>query len=382
MAINTSTITQLISDFRVLSEKDSITPESLGTLLQQLANLIHNAAADSDFSEVVKALSKVPTALVGLSQGTPNKNNILLNIIQSDLEKGILSTKYDAVVIQQATTERAGAMRAEHVVDLNNTRDGLRELSAEHRDLQNRVGDLVTTVSNQGMNINKVTQQARDNAQDISNVFDFANEASEEIAGLQENVHQNGLAISGIKKITDCPKIAAEVVSGNLQIVNYDYYIKNGYGAFVFRFTTKRNRACLENQPDKRRGQKHKGWHVIGGIPDNVIFDSNGFAKFRTSPLDEWHSLKDAPISHSLEPEYVVGVKGEGEGRYVPWGRKRICLRNDRMKYMMRRFRFAIGFAKAYERDVYSISPAKLVSNLAEFSVIFDPSSDKFHFGE
>ena len=107
MAINTSTITQLISDFRVLSEKDSITPESLGTLLQQLANLIHNAAADSDFSEVVKALSKVPTALVGLSQGTPNKNNILLNIIQSDLEKGILSTKYDAVVIQQATTERA-----------------------------------------------------------------------------------------------------------------------------------------------------------------------------------------------------------------------------------------------------------------------------------
>ena len=31
MAINTSTITQLISDFRALSQKDSISPESLGS---------------------------------------------------------------------------------------------------------------------------------------------------------------------------------------------------------------------------------------------------------------------------------------------------------------------------------------------------------------
>ena len=62
MAINITTITQLISDFRVLSQKDSISPESLGVLLQRLADLINSAASDADYKaiyELFRSLSPI-----------------------------------------------------------------------------------------------------------------------------------------------------------------------------------------------------------------------------------------------------------------------------------------------------------------------------------
>ena len=70
MAINTSTITQLISDFRALSQKDSISPESLGVLLQRLADLINSAASDEEYKAIYNAfhnfvanIAAVPNAL-------------------------------------------------------------------------------------------------------------------------------------------------------------------------------------------------------------------------------------------------------------------------------------------------------------------------------
>ena len=111
-------------------------------------------------------------------------------------------------------------------------------------------------------------------------------------------------------------------------------------------------------------------------------FDSNGFALFRTSPLDEWHDQKDAPFTYAYAPDYIIGVKDTADKRYVPWGKKKVKLANNRGNYMMRRFRFAIGFGKPYERDIAWLSPGKLASNLAEFTVIFDPLTEEFHFGK
>ena len=187
--------------------------------------------------------------------------------------------------------------------------------------------------------------------------------------------------ISAIKLITDCPKINVDIVDGKLRIMNSGYYTRNGYYAFVFRFTSKRNRAKLKDTPDKTRGAKHKGWHVIGGMPDNLKIDGQGYVQFRTSPLDEWHALRDAPISYSFEPDYLIGVKGSGDERYVSWGKRKVPIK-DGINLVMRRFRFAIGFAKPISRDVESLPPAFLASNLAEFSVIFDPGTKKFHLGK
>ena len=278
MAIDTSSISKLISDFRALSQKDSISPESLGALLQKLAELITTAAADADFIALSKDASKY------------------------------------------------------------------------HSQIPTIVDNL------------KIT--------------------NDYLTATMKDVSTNAASIDKIKSVTDCPRIAAQVVDGKLQIVNYGYYLLKGYKPFVFRFTSKCNRANLQDYPQRKRGAKHKGWHVIGGLPNNVKFDSNGCVMFRTSPLCEWGALKDGVISHSYEAKYVVGAKGTEEKMYVPWGKKKVRVTSNHGTYLMRRFRFAIGFAKSFNNVFATISPAHLVSNLAEFSVIFDPCTKEFHLGK
>ena len=390
MAINTSTITQLISDFRALSQKDSISPESLGVLLQKLADLINTAASDADYQAIYDAfqnfaakIAAVPTALYKLEQGSADRNDILMNITTSHLINGVTMTLKDALFIRQATTERAGAMRAQQVTDLNNTRTGLAALQKTVATLSDLVAQLETTVSTNGELLNRVADEANYCSEGIADLTENLQVTNDDLAATQKSVQDNSSTITSIKAKTDCPRIAVDIVDGKLHVYNTSYYTKNGYYPFVFRFTSKRNRCTLENYPDKKRGAKKKGWHVIGGLPNNVKFDSNGCVMFRTSPLEDWHMIENGVIiSHSYEAKYVVGVKGTGEKMYVPWGKKKVRVTSNHGTYLMRRFRFAIGFAKSFNNVFATITPAHLVSNLAEFSVIFDPCTKEFHLGK
>ena len=390
MAINTSTITQLISDFRALSQKDSISPESLGVLLQRLADLINTAASDADYQAIYDAFQKfvaniaaVPTALYKLEQGSADRNDILMNITTSHLINGVTMTLKDALFIRQATTERAGAMRAQQVTDLNNTRTGLAALQKTVATLSDLVAQLETTVSTNGELLNRVADEANYCSEGIADLTENLQVTNDDLAATQKSVQDNSSTITSIKAKTDCPRIAVDIVDGKLHVYNTSYYTKNGYYPFVFRFTSKRNRCTLENYPDRKRGAKNKGWHVIGGLPNDVKIDSNGCVMFRTSPLEDWHMIENGVIiSHSYEAKYVVGVKGTGEKMYVPWGKKKVRVTSNHGTYLMRRFRFAIGFAKSFNNVFATITPAHLVSNLAEFSVIFDPCTKEFHLGK
>lgn len=390
MAINTSTITQLISDFRALSQKDSISPESLGVLLQKLADLINSAASDADYKAIYDAFQKlvaniaaVPTALYKLEQGSADRNDILMNVTTSHLINGVTMVLKDSLFIRQATTERAGAMRAQQVSDLNNTRTGLAALQKSHTELASKVSSLETTISENGELLARVADESNYCSEGIADLAENLQVTNDDLAATQKSVEENARSITSIKAKTDCPRIAVDIVDGKLHVYNASYYTKNGYYPFVFRFTSKRNRCTLENYPDKKRGAKNKGWHVIGGLPNNVKFDSNGCVMFRTSPLEDWHMIENGVIiSHSYEAKYVVGVKGTGEKMYVPWGKKKVRVTSNHGTYLMRRFRFAIGFAKSFNNVFATITPAHLVSNLAEFSVIFDPCTKEFHLGK
>ncbi len=47
MAIDTESLTKVNSDFRKLKAKDSITPESLGSIIQRIADLFANAGTSN-----------------------------------------------------------------------------------------------------------------------------------------------------------------------------------------------------------------------------------------------------------------------------------------------------------------------------------------------
>lgn len=51
MAINTNSITQLITEFRALQSKDAISPESLGYILQRIANLFGQTVDENSFTK-------------------------------------------------------------------------------------------------------------------------------------------------------------------------------------------------------------------------------------------------------------------------------------------------------------------------------------------
>lgn len=162
MAIDTKSLTQLISDFRKLQAKDSITPESLGSILQRIADLLATAGTSDTVEKIQKLLDGFKTAGYAISsivQGQTDRNHVYANIGKVSLTDGSTSSS-SGIFIQQATTERAGAMRAQQVSDLNNTRTGLAALQKSHTELASKVSSLETTVSENGELLTRVADES------------------------------------------------------------------------------------------------------------------------------------------------------------------------------------------------------------------------------
>lgn len=119
--IDITNLTSLITAFRYETEQGSISPETLGALLQAIAEEIQNAASEQDqvkLSALYDNVKTMGTCLQSITQGDADRNNILANIVQFNPILGAATISSGGVFIKQATTERAGAMRAQHVDDL------------------------------------------------------------------------------------------------------------------------------------------------------------------------------------------------------------------------------------------------------------------------
>lgn len=93
MAIDTSYLNQLISDFRTISQKDSITPDSLGALLKRIADLLNLGAKDLDLTELRNALNTLKAAYrdmgadVSTLQGEASSALKKIGKAEEDIEK-------------------------------------------------------------------------------------------------------------------------------------------------------------------------------------------------------------------------------------------------------------------------------------------------------
>lgn len=220
MAIDVKSITQLISEFRALQAKDAITPESLGYILQRLADLIATAGTSETVTEIKKLLDGFKlagSAVVSISQSTPDRNHIYVHQEKLNLQNGV---KYDSngIFIQQATTERAGAMRAQQVIDLNNTRRAVADIEKILEQVQFKLG---------------MTEGTR---------------------GLYNNA-----------------QITVQVSDGSLLLFGGSQLVADGYVPYLFRQTRKRNRwydryAIGAGAPMKKYCDKRKGWNLFGSV--------------------------------------------------------------------------------------------------------------------
>ena len=337
MAIDTKSVSQLIAEFRKLQAKDAITPESLGYILQRLTDLLATAGTSETVDKLQKLLDGFKSAgyaLTSISQGQTDRNHIYANIGKVNLTDGT-SSSTSGIFIQQATTERAGAMRAQQVTDLNTARKNVTELQKQMEEANN----LIDTISIK--------------------------------LGLSGG---NGLIINS--------QISCVVIDGYLHVVGAANLIANGYVPYLFRNVRKRNQFEDKDIPSedwKDYGPATKGWGVFGSIYTTKIVGT----KVLISTNSHEHMSTEA-IDYSPEPDYFVSRRKHKDGNIytVGYGRSSVSLLDRFGKRRLIRLRFGIGFAKPIYPGRAKITPANLASNLAEFSLIYNPATKTWHFGK
>ena len=143
--IDISNLTSLITAFRQETEQGSISPETLGALLQAIANQLQSATTDQEQSKLTNIynnLLKMGNCLTNLAQGDTDRNNVLGDYTFYNVVSGIPSAQRGQVLIKQATTERAGAMRAQQVIDLNAAKKGVSTLEDAVAQINTQLAEL------------------------------------------------------------------------------------------------------------------------------------------------------------------------------------------------------------------------------------------------
>lgn len=342
MAIDTKSLTQIITQFRKLQTKDSITPESLGYILQRIADLLATAGTSETqaiLGNWYNTLSKVDhIAVCKLQQGSADRNFVRLSNTFIDLLTGAQMTNENATIINMATTERAGVMKAQQVVDLNNARHAIA---------------------------------------DILKLLD----AIQAKLGMTE----------GSKGLYNTAQISCVVEDGELHVLGAQQLIADGYVPYIFRPVRKRNpfkdkTASAEELASKKYCPTKKGWGVFGSMYAVKVVGTR--VTFSTGP----HNLlciKNQP-GYSGSPENFVSSHTDKNGnKTFGWGRSSVHLvdanlakTTSKKKERMIRLRFGIGFAKPIYPGRAAVTPANLASSLAEFYVIYNPATKKWTFGK
>lgn len=330
--IDVTSLTDLITQFRNITNANSITPETVGSILQKIVDILATAGTQANLDVVNKwheALKTAAPALTALSQGNADRNHIYLAARSVNLYTGAQST-LSPIQIQQATTERAGAMRAQQVVDLNAARRDVADIKKQIQTINSLLG-----------------------------------------IGTADNLYKSS-------------QISCQVINGALHLLGAQTLTAAGYVPYLFRRVRKRNPfknkfATAEQRAAKKYCPKKKGWGVYGSVytvrlngteiqfstnsHDNLCTEAAGWSA-AASTLVTRHTDKNGNVSFGL-------------------GRSSVSLTDPKnpKKQRMIRLVFGIGLAKPIYPGTAAITPANLASSLATFTIIYDPGSKTWAFG-
>lgn len=172
--IDITNLTSLITAFRNETEQGSISPETVGSLLQAIANLLSAATTEQEQSKLTNIynnLLKMGNCLTNLAQGDADRNNVLADYAFFNPISGLHSAQRSQVFIKQATTERAGAMRAQQVIDLNATKKGVATLEEAVATINSQLTELNGYLES----LDSVVQANADNISSLTDDFSSFN---------------------------------------------------------------------------------------------------------------------------------------------------------------------------------------------------------------
>ena len=321
MAIDTTSVTSLVSEFRLLSAKDSVSPETVGALIQRIVDLLATANSDADIkalNTLLTNVSKFSSVITAVNQGNDDPNDVLVDFHFADLANGTSGAMQDATLVPAATIARAGAMTAQQVTDLSTA-----------------IADIAT-------------------------------------------LKANASTSSGGKTYSP---IQVKIIGGKPKLINYGDYKKDGMVLLLYRFCKKqnRNRFAEENGEDPRNPVT-KGWNMMGRDNSVRLLKTSSVLGFNNKAHIKWHMNKVTDADFECDASLLVEPHDNGEGDIVSWGKRKVRLDDAKGNPRMLRFRFAVGYAKPFDTNTKTSDVYQLVSNLAEFSVVYARGTDGFYW--
>ena len=330
--INVNALNQAINALKAETQRDAITPISLGNLLQRISDLLATATTTSDIANITQLqialnnlkqkvntyvinLQNDPTYISYLQQGAADRNNVYLDATKVNIAYGTASTVEQAVTIKQATSERAGVMRAQQVTDLNNAKSDITAINNALSTVNNTIAEIQTAIE------------------------DIQQYATRHFHIECKGNHKDGLHVVGANRL-----------------------VQMGFIPYIFRYSRKKSRYRHNRTEQRRKGPKMRGWHIYNGV-DKIRFDVRDILLISSANgsgnLTYEYSREARTLFHSENPIYV-----DDKLKYI-----HLSYGSDRydVKVKGHRFKFAVAFSKPQTGSRFDFS--KLVTNLAVFSV-------------
>lgn len=339
MAIDLGTLSDKISALRNYTAKDSISPETLGELLQQIADIL--ATAGDEIS--LENLSKWQTTLAGsialcsLTQGKADANKVLFNYDSVNLKNGATANTKNQTIIAPATESQAGFMTALHAQHLAAVYSSVNDtILPTLGDIQDTISDIQTDIKKFGNSSNSSSSSSNSNSSTIVS-----------------------------SSSTHSYQIRCEVYDGRLYLYGSEDLRK--YKLYVFRYTKTHNHSINLHKTYKVR----KGWHHFGG-PDVAQWDDDGEVLFSSADNSEKHL--EGLDEFDGDPLNLITINEEKDT--VSWGKGKIDLRDNYNKYRLVKLRFALAFGENYNNCNEPLPMSYIKTNFAEFIVSFNPSDE------
>ena len=380
--IDTTSLTALISAFRAEVTQNSISPEKVGGILQQIADLLATATPDSDMSEFTvlrQRLMSISTMFTSLAQGTSDRNHIYLTSNTYNVATGTKHTDTDSIRIQQATTERAGAMRAQQVIDLNAAKKNI-------TDLQDEIANLGRVLDATGSRFNILSEQIdgikntdlvalSENIADLRSLLETLDtemgEAEDDIIVLRNDIND----------IQDIRTISVDVKDRFLTLQGAAPLLEKKYIPYLFRLTKKANRKRYKNSAGvkiRKKNRPRKGWHLMG----NRTTLNVDATTFEVSINTTVHGNDKREASYSYHPMDFIKLSNDLNGhKQVAYGKRLISLWNEE-KERERKVSLKYGIAFGYKITGDGLPIDLLCTNIAEFSIIYNPKDKTWSFGK
>lgn len=359
-----SSITSLITSFRSETREEAITPEVMGALLQKIADLLGKAALQTDMSLLDNwrsALGRIGYVLTSFTIGSDDRNNVYFTLGKANLSTGINQLAPNSILIRQATTERAGVMRAQQVQDLNKCKADISKYFSSLSNMEETILNLQKRIASVSLRVSQNAKQITVNAEDILKIQTDTKSLASQIKSLQTDIQK----FATMKQATQM-HIECIITDGRLVIQDAYRYIRQGLTPVIFRHSVRTSRKQKNENGVREYLPQRRGWNRF--YDDRKISVNNGDEiSFRLDKEGDPNRGKYFTKSDVLFSDCRAVI--DPETQQLSEVRIDFGKRSFNILGINRYFRFAIGFYKK-SKDYGPFQFGELRTNLAEFRVI------------